>query len=724
MVPPRPAYRVRTPQCLGSVPPSSLGQTATPSDRSGRSFSKTCHRPPEVGRLRRNVGGSQLSTAVGARTQEGSSLGLAAILAAIGIAGWAQLAFRSQRYDAALIASATALLAAFVAAWLGRSAAPRLEAGAEEPGVLRPLRPAALALGFGALALAVGLAAADQLHGVQLAAWALACIALNLAWWPRGLHPLSGVDRREIALVIGLLVCAWIARVYDLEHVPYGLYGDEGEFGLVGLPLLEGGRLPPFATAWDHHPTLFAWLQAAGMAIAGVDVGGVRLASALAGGLMVVPLYVLLRAGFGLWAAVAGCAFLVTSPWQVHFTRLASNNAYVALFTTAAMAALYLGVQRPRARTWVALGTFLGLGFYFGNKAIGIPAMVLGGWIALALTGGAGVRRQWRLWLLALAIALLVMAPQLLYWATHAEWYEAVAKHPDVNMLDMASLEADSLGALVLDQIERSLFAFHYFHDESAFRVLVDVPLLARAEAALHWVGLAACLALVRRPLPALLTTWFWLGLCGIILAKRPPQANHLIGMGAVPAALAGASVHLLWVHLGSLRPLHQVRGWIAAALIVGVSAQSAREYFIEWAEGWSIAEITEIGRAMTLYAPTHHLVLMTHRMMWKMNSTLRFAARGIEAEDKVIQAKSKYRWFEPGDRDVVFIFDARRTDLLRAVTARYPDLEVIERRDHRGKLRGVVIELPREQIRERSFPRAPTPELGPIPPHRVLKRR
>ena len=592
------------------------------------------------------------------------------------------------------------------------------------PDSWRPIRPVALAVSGITAGCALGLAATDQLHGVQLAAWTASVVALNAAWWPRGERLLEGVSAPEIAAVAGLTALAWIARIYDLEHIPYGLYGDEGEFGLVGIPLLEGGRVPPFATAWDHHPTLFAWLQAAGMGVAGIDVGGVRLASALAGGLMVVPLYVLLRRGLGLWAAVAGCAFLATSPWQIHFTRLASNNAYVALFTTASMAALLLGVQRPRARTWVALGTFVGLGFYFGNKAVGIPAMVVGGALALASTRGAPIRGQWRLWLLATAAAAFVMAPQLLYWATHAEWYEAVAKHPDINMLDPGSFEEMPLATLVRDQLERSVFAFHYFHDESAFRVVVDVPLLARAEAALHWIGLAVCLVLFRRPAPAMLTIWFWLGLCAILLAKRPPQGNHLIGMGAVPAALGGAAVHVLWAHLGAVRPLRRVRGPLLAVMIAGVAVGSAYEYFVEWAEGWSIAEITEIGRAMTDYAPTHHLVLMTHRMMWKQNSTLRFAARGIEAEDKVIQARPEYRWFEPSERDVAFVFDARRADLLKAVTRRYPTGEVIEHRDQRGKLRAVVVELPVEDVRELDFPRPPSPELGPIPPHRPRVRR
>jgi hypothetical protein len=586
------------------------------------------------------------------------------------------------------------------------------------------VRPAVLAGSAFALLLTLGLSAADQLHGLQVAAFGISVVLVNAAWWPRGRRALAGVAPAEVAGVLALLAIALAARLYDLEHIPYGLYGDEGEFGLVGLPLLEGGRLPPFATAWDHHPTLFAWLQAAAMAVAGTDVGGVRMASAIAGGMMVVPLYMLLRSGFGPWAAVAGAAFLAVSPWQVHFTRLASNNAYVALFTTASMAGIYIGTRRPAPHTWVAVGTFLGLGFYFGNKAIGIPAMLIGGLIVLCLTSGPVVRRQWRLWLLALGVALFVMAPQVLYWATHAEWYEAVAKHPDMNMLDQGSFEGASLFEMVRYQLEHSLFAFHYFHDESAFRVLVDVPFLGRAEAALHWVGLAVCLALVRRPLPALLTVWFWLGLCGVLLAKNPPQANHLIGMGAVPAALAGAAVHLLWVQLGVLRPLRAIRGWVAAALVAGVTVQSTHEYFVQWAEGWSIAEITEIGRAMTAYEPTHHLVLMTHRMMWKANSTLRFAARGVEAEDKVIQAKPAYRWFEPRGENVAFIFDARRQDLLRAVRARYPAGVEIEHRDNRGKLRAIVIELDQGSIREQEFPRAPTPELGPLPPHVVAPRR
>jgi hypothetical protein len=621
------------------------------------------------------------------------SLGLLA--AALGLSVLAQLALRGGSQAGGAAAALGALALGALAARLARG--PESERPAPAPALpwsaLRPPRPEAAAAGAALLALVLALQALDRAYLAQLACWALSVLAWSAAYVPRGAPRLQPV-RGETLLVLSLVALGLAARLIGLAHVPGGLYGDEGEFGLRALALLEGTRVPPFSVAFDQHPTFFHWVQAGGMLIAGRDVVGVRFASAVAGGLTVLPAYLLLRRDLGIAGAAAGALLLAVSPLHVHLTRVGSNNAWVGLCTVSALAALYAALRTGLPGAAVHAGTFLGVCFYFGNKAIGLPPTLAAALGVTAAAGAAPLRRQWRLGVLLLGAALLVFLPEAVHYL-RTGWYGPLLSHPMRKLVDLGAPGGPGPPAVLAAQLGKALLTFLFLPDRSPFMPRGGFPIVAAGEAALGLVGLALCLGRPRRPLAGFLLGWLLVGIAINVLDRNPPQANHQIGVAALPSLLAAVAICALGAALARALRRPALVPAAVASLAALVASQSAYSYFVAGANRWLIAETTEVGRAMNELAPTHQLVLVTPPMSWDLNSTFKFLARGVRVKDKLVDIDPRARWFTPSGRDVAFIIDARSAKLLPLIRARYPRGELQERRGFAGELRAAVYLVP-----------------------------
>jgi hypothetical protein len=625
-------------------------------------------------------------------------VGLALLAAAFGLSALAQWALRSGALAAGVAAALAALAAGIAAARLGGEpeGAPATPAPALSWHALRPPRPGLAGCGALALLAVLALQAADRAYAAQLVAWAFAALALAGAYLPRVAAARFALDG-EAALVLALVGLGLAARLVRLGEVPGGLYGDEAEFALRALALLEGQSLPPFSVAFDLHPTFFHFVQAGGMLLAGRDVGGLRFASAVAGGLSVLPLYLLLRRELGVGGAAAGALLLAVSPLHVHLTRLGSNNAWVGLCCVSVLAALLAALRSGRAAPAAAAGAFFGLCFYFGNKAIALPAILAAVLLVGGVAGAFPLRRQWRLGALALAVAALVFLPELIHYL-RTDWYGPLLSHPLRKLARFGAAVGAGPPVSVADQLSRALLTFLYLPDRSPFMPRPGFPILAAGEATLFLVGIALCLGRPRRPLAALLLGWLAVGLATCALGHNPPQANHLIAIAALPAAGAAVALQRLAASLARAAARPGLAAAAALLLALPVAAQSVHAYFVAGASRWLIAEITAVGRALSELAPTHQLVLVTPPMSWDANSTFRFLARGVRVRDKHVDLDPAAPWFEPTGQDVAFVVDGRRASLVAAIRARYPGAELRERRGPAGELRAVVVLVAREE--------------------------
>ncbi len=606
-------------------------------------------------------------------------------LLAVLLAGAAQLYFRNQALTLALLLS---MLALVLAAMVGRKWDGLLW---ETEAVHTRLRPLLL-LGSGlALAFALLLQRWERPYAEQLLAWASAVVLLNLAF--------AGCRRRlpshDVAAILLLLAVAVAARTWDLEHIPGGFYGDEGEFGMYAVKIVDGERVPPFANGWDNHPTLFSYIQAASMGALGQTITAVRLPSAVAGALTVIPLFLLLRRHLSIWPTLAGGFIFACSPWCIHHTRVASNNAFVGLLTAATMAALDIALRHGSLRAYVAVGSFVGGCIYFGNKAVLLPVMVLAVIAAVLLTTRGLLARDWRRWLVGLGAAAVVAAPQLVYYA-RTGMYAPLLVHPLSRFVGQRPFAPGTTWvATMIEQVQHSLLAFHLYPDQSIYRSAVNLPFISAAEATLYLVGLGVCLSRIKRPFAAFLVAWFMIGLLASILAQNPPQANHMIGITPLPAVFAAVAIAALIASFSNAA----ARVVVALSLGLVTAAGAAREYFVAWATSWPIAEITAVARAMREMGPRDDVVLITPPMSWRQNGTLRFEGHGIVPRQAIVTFDPQAPWPGTPGRDVVFIFDGRRSSELARVQDRYPDGTLTEYRDRRGRPLALAYEVARSTV-------------------------
>lgn len=251
--------------------------------------------------------------------------------------------------------------------------------------------------------------------------WIAAVIGALVCAWPR--HEVRTApnidprpDRREVALLLVVLLIAILLRVTNLADVPYTLNGDESNYALQGRTYLEGVLFRPFVTVLDGSWGLFFLIMAAFMRGLGQTVETIRLASALFGALSVVALYALVRLLWNRRAAWLAAALLAASHLNIHFSRNAMSIIFDALYLPLVFGCVWLGWKTGRRRAWLMAGLALGLSqyFYIGSRVIPILLAVLG--VFWLITERRRVQTQ----LLNIGLAAGVFATSVMpiaYWA-------------------------------------------------------------------------------------------------------------------------------------------------------------------------------------------------------------------------------------------------------------------------------------------------------------------
>ncbi|MDD3609877.1 MAG: glycosyltransferase family 39 protein [Halothiobacillaceae bacterium] len=209
-----------------------------------------------------------------------------------------------------------------------------------------------------------------------------------------------------LALVafLGFFLNIWGIPLFDL---------DEGAFTQATREMfLRGDFISPYVNGMPRYdkPVLIHWLQAASVALFGVNEFALRLPSALAAtGWMFVVYFFVRQVRDERSAFIA--AFMVATALQVGIIgKAAIADAVLNLFMVIALFAIFLHERAP-ARRWVLLAfAAMGLGFLTkGPVAVLVP-------FAVSLLY-YGVRGQWRLWLGAvtlpagIALFLLISLP-------------------------------------------------------------------------------------------------------------------------------------------------------------------------------------------------------------------------------------------------------------------------------------------------------------------------
>ncbi len=398
----------------------------------------------------------------------------------------------------------------------------------------------------------------------------------------------------EAVVVAIITLVAGLLRFPNLERLPSGIHGDEGEFAAVGLAISQGQGPPPFGVAFLGDPAAYPHILALFINALGPDMAAVRLPSAIVGTLTIPLFYGLVRSLANRRAATLAAVLLMTSAVHIHFSRLAINVIEVPFFACLCLWFAVRGVETRRDIWYLLAGMTAGLAvyFHFGGRLIGVLLVVM------LVTELVIDRHHYRTWLRAIALAgaggLLAIAPLLAHLSSRPELMTGhVASRGIWNHWDELAVRFDTEPSnkieIVWEQLVRTLSAFVTRPDPPAgaqFYSFMDAPLLHPVAGVIVFLGLAALCLQLSSVRGRMLITWFVVPiLLASVLTDTAGQAHRLIHP-LLPAIAAGALlidqiVLLIRLHVPErLRP-----GIIAACLLVPLlaGAWDGSRYFKPW---------------------------------------------------------------------------------------------------------------------------------------------
>lgn len=554
---------------------------------------------------------------------------------------------------------------------------------------------------FGSLASLI-LSLVLQRRGVaypeQVIFWLVSMALFVAACWPYGTREVTSFWRRlkrhwiEVCLVMLIVALGFALRAYDLDSIPGGFHGDEGEWAMDAVGILEGERVPPFGTGWDMHPSLFSYLQALSMKVFGMNVTGVRMLSAIAGTLTLLGLYLLVRRMFGSWTAMVATFLLMVSPWHIHFSRLAMNDIEVPLFTTLVIYFLYRGVESRRPLDYCLSGMNLGLCFYFGNKSHILPPLIALLFLYLIIVKRGFLRHQWSNILVLVLAMLVVFAPLGMYYVEHG-WrtflLERTSNRFIFNNLDrlQAAYGTTQVWDVLRMQVERAVLVFNYYADAGGFYGFTQKPVLDFFTAALYVLGFAYSAYRWREARYALLICWYVLILQGSLLSIDPPQVHRIVAMIPVPFAFAAIAVERFRGEL--VKAVNWRRGLYLAlplALFLGLVAYvNIDAYFVRYAEKWPWLDITAVAKYIRELGQDYRIYFFGTPHTYIKHGTIRFIAHGVEGVD-VANVADVVPVRQGVDRDVAFVLMSSHLQTLPFIESYYPGGVLRDFKDAKGR--------------------------------------
>jgi 4-amino-4-deoxy-L-arabinose transferase-like glycosyltransferase len=162
------------------------------------------------------------------------------------------------------------------------------------------------------------------------------------------------------------------ARLWRLDSAPKGALIDELHFGYLAHSLIETGK-DEHGESWpiifrafgDEKLPAMAYLDIPSVAIFGLSLTAIRIPSVLAGTLLILVSFWLLRElKFSRSLSLLGALITAVSPWSFFLSRFGFESNIAVLCFTVGLAALFRALNTP-SRWWYALaGVSFGLSWY------------------------------------------------------------------------------------------------------------------------------------------------------------------------------------------------------------------------------------------------------------------------------------------------------------------------------------------------------------------------
>ena len=426
----------------------------------------------------------------------------------------------------------------------------------------RPVRPALGGIGLGLLAcgqllLHLQTAVATGLALALVGLMVLLAAGLGANGWQGLGTTWPAVPHRTARLLLVMVVAVALGmRLWSLDTLPFGLWRDEARHGLLALRMLEEPTFRPIYIAAErvNMPALGLYPFAAAFGLFGIKLWTMRVVTAVAGALTVLPLYGLTHRLLGRRdVALLTAALLAVASWHVAISRFAFPTVFDPLFGLTGLWLMLwaLGPREQAARLFQRLGALtlagacLGLAVQTYHTGRVVP-VIAGGLLGLLALREPGARRLALVGGLALGLGFtLVLWPFIGYaLAQPAAFNDRVSA---VFVLSEAARKGQA-PLSVLDQALRDhLLMFNVFGDQNARHHAPGRPLLDYLTGLGFLMGCAVVLRTVRDWRSLFLLAALGLSLAPSALAVDAPHAMRSFGAVAFACTLAALGWTALW---------------------------------------------------------------------------------------------------------------------------------------------------------------------------------
>jgi len=512
----------------------------------------------------------------------------------------------------------------------------------------------------------------------------------------------EALQRWELVVLGFVVVVGFLLRCYNLEFLPPSLHGDEAEFGLQAIEILDGQVDGLFTVGWLDFPMLSFAIYALSLRLFGISISGLRMASAIFGTLSLVPFYFLVRLLFRRQTALISTVLLTVSHWYVHFSRLALNNILTPLFELLAFYFLLKGLRYRKELDFVWSGLAIGFGLYTYHASRLVPLYRL-------ITEKDFLRSHYRGIAIMITAAIFAFAPLGLYFIEHSREFMSRGKGVFIfNSRNLAHLShsyhtRDPLQVLGI-QTWRTLAVFNYWGDTSGHYGFRE-PILDFYTSVFFVLGLAYSLSQWRRWKHFFLHLWFWSNVVtGGILTIDAPFTPRLAGLVPVLFIFAGLALDKTREQLSqAFRPKGKHYFASVTALTLLLIAYTNGDAYLNRYIGKQkpMSTSTELARYIHSLGPEYRIYLLGTPHLYFGFSAIQFIAQGSEGMD-VHNVADEVPIRSEIEKEAVFILLPSHLDALSFIRHYYPNGILEEYRHMYGYLMFASYRVSREEIRER----------------------
>jgi hypothetical protein len=489
--------------------------------------------------------------------------------------------------------------------------------------------------------------------------------------------------RREMLALAALTLAALALRVTMLDAIPQNFGGDEGEMGMEARGVLEGRITNPFSTGWLSHPTLWFFLQALSLTIAGNDVFGLRMLSALIGTLTIPMLHLLARPLFGRNVAFGAAALLAAYHLHIHFSRLGVNNIADPFLALAAFTAFFYGMRRSSPFAFGLTGVVCGVAqhFYMGSR---LTPLLIAALIAhLALCD----RQRFRA--VAPRLPLIIVGfglgfgPLIAHFIAQPSALTARLAMVGVvqsGWLEQKLVEGVSLSTILIDQTRQSFGAYTFIPDRGAWYD-PGIALLDPVSSLLLTLGVALALVNWRRSEWFLLIAWLTGAavLGGMLLVNTPESPRYVTTTPALCLLIALAIQQIATMMQWAFRLTKTRHALVSVAILALLAGWSINFYFREYTPrrtyGWTNTEAaTRVAHLINDQSEPVYVYFFAPPRIYLGNGSIRFIVRDLQGMDILEPITDPEQIMPPPEgRRPLFIFLPEREAELAVVAQRFP---------------------------------------------------